>query len=323
MHLITSPRPSCSISWVCHESTISGVLCVSSGELISSCDDIFPPGRCQPSRIPGRYGYQLGACSQFGGGCWSLGPRLPLAFWLWLSCTYFSACSAGEGPICSWLALLWYLLNPLFCEGARLRLRWEPFVGKFSLSLFFSLLLSHSLGCCLMLTPSDCPLDIQARSLAWACSRRLPVQPPLTSGGCECLGYFSAGVVGWRIFCGFVCLFVFSSQLFSPLRFQNSPQIRQWEGLLLFGNFSFMTPSPGWVSVINFYLSFCLSHFVLPPFEENGLSFWVPGVLTSVQTLFCGSCSAFRYSFDEFVGEKVVSPSYSSTILGPPPVSSF
>ena len=30
---------------------VSGVPCVSSGELISGCD---PPGRCQPSRIPGR-----------------------------------------------------------------------------------------------------------------------------------------------------------------------------------------------------------------------------------------------------------------------------
>ena len=35
----------------------------------------------------------------------------------------------------------------------------------------------------------------------------------------------------------------------------------------------------------------------------------------SVQKSFCGSYSAFRWSFDEFVGEKVVSPSYSSTIL--------
>ena len=37
-----------------------------------------------------------------------------------------------------------------------------------------------------------------------------------------------------------------------------------------------------------------------------------------IQKLFCGIYSAFKCSFDEFVGEKVVSPSYSSTILGPP-----
>ena len=39
----------------------------------------------------------------------------------------------------------------------------------------------------------------------------------------------------------------------------------------------------------------------------------------SVQKLFCGSCSAFKWYFDEFWGEKVVSPTYSSTIVGPPP----
>ena len=47
------PHPSHSVSWVCIGSTISGVPCISSGELISGCD---PPGRCQPSRIPGRLG---------------------------------------------------------------------------------------------------------------------------------------------------------------------------------------------------------------------------------------------------------------------------
>ena len=38
----------------------------------------------------------------------------------------------------------------------------------------------------------------------------------------------------------------------------------------------------------------------------------------SIQKLFCGICSVFKCSFDEFVGEKVVSPSYSSAILGLP-----
>ena len=37
----------------------------------------------------------------------------------------------------------------------------------------------------------------------------------------------------------------------------------------------------------------------------------------SDQKLFCELCSAFNCSFDEFVGEKVVSPSYSSAILAP------
>ena len=39
----------------------------------------------------------------------------------------------------------------------------------------------------------------------------------------------------------------------------------------------------------------------------------------SIQKLFGGIYSAFKCSFDEFVGEKVVSLSYSSATLGPPP----
>ena len=41
----------------------------------------------------------------------------------------------------------------------------------------------------------------------------------------------------------------------------------------------------------------------------------------SIQKLFCGIYSAFKCSFDEFVGEKVFSPTYSSAILAPPPHS--
>ena len=43
----------------------------------------------------------------------------------------------------------------------------------------------------------------------------------------------------------------------------------------------------------------------------------------SIQKLFCGIYSALKCSFNEFWGERVVSPSYSSTILGPPPVLSL
>ena len=53
VHVITSPLPSRSVSWVRSRSAISGVPCVSSGELIPGCDR---PGECQPSRIPGRLG---------------------------------------------------------------------------------------------------------------------------------------------------------------------------------------------------------------------------------------------------------------------------
>ena len=58
-------------------------------------------------------------------------------------------------------------------------------------------------------------------------------------------------------------------------------------------------------------------------FKGNELLIWVPDVLTSIQKLFCGICSAFKCSFDEIVGKKVVSPSYSSSVLRPPSLSVF
>src|SRR5574339_15846 len=67
-----------------------------------------------------------------------------------------------------------------------------------------------------------------------------------------------------------------------------------------------------------FCLFFCLLYFFIPPFEELGC---FSGCLMSsagIQKLFCGIYSTFKCSFDEFVGEKVFSPSYSSAILAPP-----
>ena len=61
-------------------------------------------------------------------------------------------------------------------------------------------------------------------------------------------------------------------------------------------------------------LSFYLLYFFLPPFEELDC---FSGCLMSsagIQKLFCGIYSTFKCSFDEFVGEKVFSPS-SSIIL--------
>ena len=82
---------------------------------------------------------------------------------------------------------------------------------------------------------------------------------------------------------------------------------------------SFKTPFPGWSSLpYLFCLSFCLLYFFLPPFEDNGLLFGCLISSTSIQKLFCGIYSMFKCSFDEFVGEKVISLSYSSAILGPP-----
>jgi len=58
--------------------------------------------------------------------------------------------------------------------------------------------------------------------------------------------------------------------------------------------------------------------FLLSPFEELGCFSGCPMSSARIHKLFCGIYLMFKCSFDEFVGEKVFSPSYSSAILAPP-----
>ena len=68
-----------------------------------------------------------------------------------------------------------------------------------------------------------------------------------------------------------------------------------------------------------FCLSFYLLYFFLPLFEDNELLFWVPDVLCQHSEVVCYfDNKILKCYFDEFVWEKVVSPSYSSAILGLP-----
>ena len=64
------------------------------------------------------------------------------------------------------------------------------------------------------------------------------------------------------VFCG-VFIFIFSSRLCCPLRFQNSPQTCLCEGFPLCGDFSsFLTPSPGWVSGPKSFVSVFVFHIL-------------------------------------------------------------
>ena len=81
----------------------------------------------------------------------------------------------------------------------------------------------------------------------------------------------------------------------------------------------FKTPFPGWISVPTSFVSlfiFYLFSYLLS--KTTGCSSGCLMSSAGIQKLFCGIYSAFKWSFDEFVGDKVVSPSYSSAILGPP-----
>ena len=80
-----------------------------------------------------------------------------------------------------------------------------------------------------------------------------------------------------HIFCG---VFYFSSRLCCPLKFQNFPQTLQWEGFLLFGNFSFTTPPfPGRVSIPNSLTLFLSFIFCPTSFRREWAAFlgaWCP-----------------------------------------------
>ena len=150
------------------------------------------------------------------------------------------------------------------------------------------------------------------------------MQPLLASCRCRCLCCFSAGgVTIGHVICGFYLFIYFSSQLCCPLWFQGSPQTRQWECFLVFGNFSlFKTPFQGQNSIPTSFVS--LFVFYIFSYLLSKTMGCISGCLMSsagIQKLFCGIYSVFKCSFDEFMWEKVVSPSYSSTILGPPMVS--
>ena len=76
-----------------------------------------------------------------------------------------------------------------------------------------------------------------------------------------------------------------------------------------------MPPLPGLVSVpssfVSLFIFYILSYLLL-----KTMDYFSGRLMSSAsgQKLFCEVCSAFKCSFDEFMGEKVVSPSYSSAI---------
>ena len=157
----------------------------------------------------------------------SLGPSLPLAFRLWLSPTCLPSSSGG------WASLLPASSPLVFAQSfaAWQCLRLELFTEKFSLSrfrlFFFSLslslaiprfgLLSHISSLRLSSGHSDLVLTLNNAAHASLFS------PCLLVTDASIWPTSLLGVAVRRIICGFY-LFIFSSWLCCPLRFQNSPQ---------------------------------------------------------------------------------------------------
>ena len=84
------------------------------------------------------------------------------------------------------------------------------------------------------------------------------------------------------------------------------------------------TPFPGWSSLSTSFVSFFVFYIFSYLFLKTMICF--SGCLmspASIQKLFCGVCSALKCSFEEFVREKVVFPSYSSAIFPSPSAYQF
>ena len=148
---------------------------------------------------------------------------------------------AGNGPVCSRLALLWYC--SVLCSVNRPAVPYVRAFHKLILSLSQSLPLPLSLSLALP----------QFRLLSHLTSLRLPsghsgliltlsnaarssrFSPNLLVSDASIWSTFLLWFAFRHVICGFYIYF--SSQLGCSPRFKNFPQTCRWEGFLVFGNF--------------------------------------------------------------------------------------
>ena len=111
----------------------------------------------------------------------------------------------------------------------------------------------------------------------------------------------------------------FSSQLGCPLRFENFPRHTSVRVSWYLETSSIKTPFLGQVSIPSSFVSLFI-FYILSYLLSKTMGCFSGCLMSSAtyQKLFCEVFSVFNCSFDEFVGEKVVSLSYSSSILAPP-----
>ena len=152
------------------------------------------------------------------------------------------------------------------------------------------------------------------------CSPRLRAQPLLVSGGCRSLRCFSAGSYHWahNLWVLINYLFFFPVALWgSKACCRLASESVSW---CLETSFFFKTPFPGRMSMPTSFVSFFVFYIFSYLFLKTMSCFsWCLMSSAGIQKLFCVIYLALKCSFDEFVGEKVVSQSYSSAVLGLPP----
>ena len=153
------------------------------------------------------------------------------------------------------------------------------------------------------------------------CSLCLPAQPPPASGGCRPLHCFSAGSYHWACNLWVLIIYLFFLLVMLPSevpRLATHSPVRVFPGV--WKSLFFKTPFPGRISIPTSFASLFV-FYIFSYLLSNTMGCFSGCLMSSagVQKLFWGIYSAFKCSFDEFVGEKVVSSSNSSTTLGLPP----
>jgi len=134
---------------------------------------------------------------------------------------------------------------------------------------------------------------------------RLPAQPPLASGGCRRLRCFSAGgVTIGLVICGFNYLFIFPpcyvALCASKARHRLGSESVSW---CLETSLFLKLPSRDRALCLPllslFFVFYIFSYLLL---KTMGCFSGCLMSSASIQKLFCGIYSAFKCSFDEFVG---------------------
>ena len=241
---------------------------VSPGELVSGCN---PPGRCQPSRIPGSLGYKLEACSQFGRRCCLSGRVCPFPA---LAGALLPPTSSGGwvSPQPASSALVFAQSLALWVAGSALGegFSQDRSISFLSLSLAIpqSALLSHVTSLTLNSGHSGLVLTLSNAALS------SPFIPHSLVADASVWATSLLGVALRHVICGFSSFLSFYLfYLFSPPSYaalwdsKTAHRPRQWESFLVFGNFSSLkTHSLGWASIPNSFVSlfiFYLSSYLL------------------------------------------------------------
>ena len=148
-------------------------------------------------------------------------------------------------------------------------------------------------------------------------ARSSPFRPHLLVADAGAWGTFLLGVSSRHVICGFYFFFLPVRLPSEIQKLPPDPPVRGFPGVWKLP--LLRLPSSGWVSIPSSFVSL-LVFYILSYLLSKMMGCFSGHLMSSAsdQKLFCEVCSALKCSLDEFVGEKVVSPSYSSTILAPP-----